>query len=477
MARFVLLSETEYRHFPKVGKLLRRHAQKALAKLYVLIAETPETREKLPTESARTKAAAAQLRHWEQLFAGPLDQAAEMRSARIGDTHAAIGLSPSTYIGGYALVLDELIRAACGNPLNRLGNRHLGDMLAVLVKTALVDMDIALSAWFAAEEKARGELIGKLGMALSEMAQGNLRAELGNVPPVYQSLVGDFHAMRYRVSSMVHEMTSVADQMSLGVGEITTAAADQADRTERQAEALARTADTMKTIADGTRTTTESARQLNESCARVDEQAQRGGAIVEQAVAAMHKIRASSEEIAQITDVIESISFQTNLLALNAGVEAARAGEAGKGFAVVANEVRALAQRTTESAMTIKDLIAKSSVDVHDGVELVDHTGEALSQIIASASEATGQAAEITQFASTQSENLLQVNGDIQQMDLNTQQNAALAEETSAAARNLTEQARALSELVQRFNLERRAERRGAEYRGKRGAAPLSQAA
>lgn len=54
----------------------------------------------------------------------------------------------------------------------------------------------------------------------------------------------------------------------------------------------------------------------------------------------MNGISASSQQIAEITTVINSIAFQTNILALNAAVEAARAGEQGRGFAVVAGEVR-----------------------------------------------------------------------------------------------------------------------------------------
>jgi len=354
-------------------------------------------------------------------------------------------------------VLEELICAASADSLLlRLDGKRFGEAIASLVKAALLDMEAALSAYFAAEEKSRKDIIERLGKALAEMADGDLRAELGEVPQVYQALAADFHKMRYHVSTMVNGMTDVAEQMGTGVGEITAAASDQAVRTERQAAALARTSEVMKAVADGTLTTAESARRVNASCAEVDEQAKRGGAIVDQAVLAMQKIRASSEEIAQITDVIESISFQTNLLALNAGVEAARAGEAGKGFAVVANEVRALAQRTTESAMNIKELISKSAQYVLEGVELVDRTGTALSEIIGKAGEATTQAAEIANHSGSQSESLQRISGEIQQMDLNTQQNAAMAEETSAAARSLSQQAGALTELVGRFRLERR---------------------
>ena len=88
--------------------------------------------------------------------------------------------------------------------------------------------------------------------------------------------------------------------------------------------------------------------------------ADRGGQVVAKAVDAMAKIEDSSRKISDIIGVIDEIARQTNLLALNAAVEAARAGEAGRGFAVVASEVRSLAQRSSQAAKDIKDLITNS---------------------------------------------------------------------------------------------------------------------
>ena len=94
------------------------------------------------------------------------------------------------------------------------------------------------------------------------------------------------------------------------------------------------------------------------------------------------RIEDSSRKISDIIGVIDEIARQTNLLALNAAVEAARAGEAGRGFAVVASEVRSLAQRSSQAAKDIKDLITNSNDQVKGGVDLVNRAGTALTEIV-----------------------------------------------------------------------------------------------
>jgi methyl-accepting chemotaxis protein len=469
---FVTLSDDNYKAFPKIRTLIENTARKALKTLYARIAAHPVTAKLLPNEEMRNHAAGAQFTHWINLYSGEFDAAARARSEHIGAVHARVGLSPHYYVGGYALVLEDLINAITTKGIHtRLNGRELGNVIATLVKTALLDMEAALGAYFAAEEKNRVAVIDALGDAMAKVAEGDLRAQLENLPPAYAKVQEDFHMMRHRISEIITEMSDAADNINTGSNEISAAAHDLAIRTEQQAASLASTTDVMGTITEGMIACAANAKQVNHSVSQASVEACKGGEIVDSAVNAMDKIKGSSVEIAKITEVIEAIAFQTNLLALNAGVEAARAGEAGKGFAVVASEVRALAHRTTESAKNIKELIGKSGADVDEGVDLVGKTGKALEQIIQQVTVATQQAQEISEFAENQANSLQKVSRSVAEMDVTTQQNAAMVEESNAASRTLKGEANALKDLVDRFLLERRDKLRPSADKGtwKRG--------
>jgi methyl-accepting chemotaxis protein len=182
---------------------------------------------------------------------------------------------------------------------------------------------------------------------------------------------------------------------------------------------------------------------------------------VRQTISAMDNIESSAAKIAQIIGVIDEIAFQTNLLALNAGVEAARAGEAGRGFAVVASEVRALAQRSANAAREIKALISTSSEQVSAGVSLVAETGQALERILQHVDHINEVVADIASGAKEQAIGLQEVNSAVNQMDVSTQQNAAMVVETTVASEGLADEIQRLNSLIAQFRVREEEEARG----------------
>jgi methyl-accepting chemotaxis protein len=213
----------------------------------------------------------------------------------------------------------------------------------------------------------------------------------------------------------------------------------------------------MEEISATVKKNAENAQHANSLTQGAREVAGKGESVVAEAVTAMAQIEESSRKISDIISVIDEIARQTNLLALNAAVEAARAGEAGRGFAVVASEVRSLAQRSSQAAKDIKDLIVSSSSQVQDGVQLVNRAGDSLKEILTSIRSVAEIVSDIANASAEQAAGIDQINKALAQMDEVTQQNSALVEENAATAKTLADQSVALDGRVAAFQLEQAA--------------------
>ncbi|WP_421837809.1 methyl-accepting chemotaxis protein [Novosphingobium sp.] len=445
---------------PGVGKAVASAGPAALDKLYDRIAATPETAGFFASKAAMGSAKAKQIAHWQALFAGGPTADYFQRAERVGKVHARIGVSPQWYIGAYASVLEPIL----GTIVGRL-SRGTAKRIATLVKMALLDMEIAVETYLVVEEERRRAVIDALGAALQRMTDGNFSTPLEALPPEFAAIHNDFETMRAQVGTALGDVAQTSRAVDVGAQEIRQASDDLARRTEQQAASLEEASAAMTALAASVGSTAGDAAHLHDSVQAAHGDAQAGGGVVDEAVQAMTDISVSAQEIGKIISVIDGIAFQTNLLALNAGVEAARAGDAGRGFAVVANEVRALAQRSAEAALDIKTLIGQSSVQVERGVALVGQTGDSFARIVRKVGEIAQLASNIASAASTQATNIGHVRETVRELDVMTQQNAAMVEEATAASRNLAGEADRMAALVGRFALADAGQVDAAEFR------------
>jgi methyl-accepting chemotaxis protein len=301
---------------------------------------------------------------------------------------------------------------------------------------------------------AQARIVQLLGDGLARVAEKDLTFRLTDeVPPSYRRLQTDFNTAVGQLSEAIGEMAESTRLLGAGMQETVAAADDLSRRTESQASSLEETAAALAQITETVAQTAEDAENARRIVSNMSSEAEASGGIVRQAIGAMGDIEQSSKKIAQIIGVIDSIATQTNLLALNAGVEAARAGEAGRGFAVVAAEIRDLARRSAKAAKEIDILISVSNAQIGRGVSLVGDTGGALSRIVEEIARVNGVAAEIADRARQQAAALNEVNRAVGQMDMITQQNAAMAEQTTAVSHGLSEKTRALIALISRFRI------------------------
>jgi methyl-accepting chemotaxis protein len=227
-------------------------------------------------------------------------------------------------------------------------------------------------------------------------------------------------------------------------------------------------------VADSTREALGIAKHAGELSAE-------GGEVIDRAVGEMKRIAESvravadsianldqqSERISSIVQTIKDVADQTNLLALNAAIEAARAGEAGRGFAVVADEVRKLAERTTQATGEIGGMIggiqssAQTAVvamrdavsQVDRGTGLAEEAGSAIVSIRSATSEVTGVMNDISAAISEQGVASTSIAQQVERVAQAAEENSAAARESSAAAEELRRLASAMSGQMARFRV------------------------
>ncbi|WP_333838009.1 globin-coupled sensor protein [Novosphingobium sp.] len=450
---FFNIRAADVARFGQIGGAVAALAPAALGRLYDTIAINPETSKYFGSRQAMDHARDKQIDHWAAMFSGPPGLDYAERAQRIGDVHARIGLSPGWYIGAYATVLDDVIVRYLTSGIGRIGKGR-ARAVGTLVKMALLDMEVAMSAYFEAEENKRQAVVEQVGYTVRKMTEGDFTVALSGLPEAYATLERDLETMRCKVRDALRDVGTGARAVDTGAQEIRQASDDLARRTEQQAASLEEASASITALAGTVRMTADDATGLHASVQEAQSDARAGGTVLEEAVQAMNDIHRSASEIGKIIAVIDGIAFQTNLLALNAGVEAARAGDAGRGFAVVATEVRALAQRSAEAALDIKKLIGQSSAQVGRGVTLVGQTGETFERIVGRVGAIAGVASAIAEGAREQAGNIKLIQEAVHQLDMMTQQNAAMVEEATAASRSLAAEADSMAGLARKFRLD-----------------------
>ncbi len=299
-------------------------------------------------------------------------------------------------------------------------------------------------------------IVDALRDSLRRLSNADLRADItAELAPEYETLRDDFNSALHAMREMIQTVKENAVMIGGETESVMSASADLSRRAEQQAQQLAEVACTVNDLGETVRSTADSAHEARTRADRTRDDVEDGAALVRDAVEAMAAIEASSEQIQKIVGVIEDISFQTNLLALNAGVEAARAGEAGRGFAVVASEVRSLAQRSSDAAREINDLIAKSSAQVAEGVGLVRKSGSANDSVIEAVQDIVARVVEIANGAERQAASLEEITQALTDVDQATQRNTAMLEETTASGQALNHGTHQLVQAIARFQTEK----------------------
>ena len=279
---------------------------------------------------------------------------------------------------------------------------------------------------------------------LNQLVQGNHKGELNTIKEGLNAAFGN-------LNDLINNVTQMNTKLENASRSIASDSVNLSSSLSSQATQLQSAADTMERITHEVKQSSESAVQANQLSDKAKHQAQDGVAVMNSTISSMRSIQNSSQQIAEIVSLIDSIAFQTNLLALNAAVEAARAGEQGRGFAVVAGEVRTLAQKSADAAKEIRTLIDNTVEAIESGTGLVEKSGQALTEINTGINSVSEMIAEIASMSLDQANSITALNHQVSEMDQTTQQNAHIANQAMTSADLVVNEVNSLSESVRKF--------------------------
>ena len=294
-------------------------------------------------------------------------------------------------------------------------------------------------------------------------------------------LVQSLNKLVKRLRHAVGEVKEVTLYVSNRSGEIMADTAQMAAGSHQQAQQAAEVAAAVEEMAGTILENSKNARVAAETANLAKRAAEEGGKVVQATIGGMKRVAEvvkkaaetvqalgrSSDQIGEITSVIDDIADQTNLLALNAAIEAARAGDQGRGFAVVADEVRKLAERTTKATKEITGMIKRIQTDttdavssmqegtkeVDEGFRLADQAGSALREIVKVSQEVTDMITQIAAASEQQSGASEQISKNIEAISTVTRQTAEGTQQVAQAAEDLNRLTGKLRQLMNKFKL------------------------
>ena len=304
--------------------------------------------------------------------------------------------------------------------------------------------------------------IHDISSKLDSLSKGDMRTQID------MDYIGDFAAIKKALQNTVSALNytlitinTAAEQVSTGASQVSSGAQALAAGSTEQASSIEELSASISKIAEQASDNYENVKVATMYVKQAGESVSTGNEHMKLLMNSMSDIGSASNQIANITKVIEDIAFQTNILALNAAIEAARAGNAGKGFAVVADEVRNLAAKSAQAAKQTAELIHASVNTVTQGSIISEQTAKILQDVDSHAKKAIQSITKIAEASSIQTAAIDQIKIGLTQVSAVIQTNAATAEENSATSEEMAAQAATLREEVYKFKLDNKHDKSG----------------
>ena len=372
--------------------------------------------------------------------------------------------------------LDQSIELHRGDEVGILAT-NFNKMITHLKEMASVSAAIAEGQLFVSvEPRSQQDTMAK---AFSRMTQGlrelvrqvrDSASQVASAAGQMASASDESAKISVQAASAIDEVTSTMHEMSVNVQNVVkntqvqgSSVAETSASIDQMVTSIQRVADTAKLLVDISHRSREEARSGMITMDKATEGLNRTSQSIQASSEIIGVLGRRADDIGKIIEVIDDLAEQTNLLALNAAIEAARAGEHGLGFAVVAEEVRKLAEKSTQSTKEISELIQgiqkeareavenmeKSTAMVGEGLVLNKDLSLALDKISDVVSEVYKFSQEIGAATTEQSSGSAQIAKATNRLTEITQEINSSVEEQASGAQAVVRSMERMRELVQ----------------------------
>ncbi|MCK8828389.1 methyl-accepting chemotaxis protein [Natroniella acetigena] len=333
------------------------------------------------------------------------------------------------------LIITLVLLLVVGFKLGSYITEPIGDIMATIKQINEGDLTVQI------ENIERNDELGVLAETINKYIIENRRivAELHEAAEDLSAYSEELSASAEEGTATIDSAKDLIENMSAGIQQISASAEEVASFSQEANQQASFGSDNLEE-------TVESIREINDS--------------VQETVVVINGLADNSKEIEEIVELITNIAEQTNLLALNAAIEAARAGEHGQGFAVVAEEIRQLAEETSQATEEVTELIIRTKEQSEKGLkavtevdekattgqEIVERTGQVFTKIYEAVEETSvqiEQTANATNGLAQNSEEVTNATEDIKNM----------SDEVANSSQELAKMAQKLQEVVEQYKV------------------------